>query len=172
MSVGSMLRLVDHEKYIVVYGSMRYSDLLKDSVVINNDKAVPVTVYRGRKAGAFSSAVFQCNGRGYAGEIVVLVGVNVEGVVQGVRVLKHSKPGLGDKIEEAKSSWIHSFEGKALGTAKWGVKKDGGEFDQFAGATITPRGVVRRQSRRPWNSIPLTVKKSRQQRKEGNHELF
>lgn len=123
---------------------MADNDLLKDFVVINNDKAVPVTVYRGRKAGVVSSAVFQYSGRGYAGEIVVLVGVNVEGVVQGVRVLKHSEtPGLGDKIEEAKSSWIHSFEGKALGTAKWGVKKDGGEFDQFAGATITPRGVVK-----------------------------
>lgn len=119
------------------------NDMLKDTVVIQGG-AAPITVYRGRKAGTFSAAVFQYSGRGYAGEIQLLVGVNADGVVQGVRVLKHAEtPGLGDKIEEAKSPWIHSFEGKALGTAKWLVKKDGGEFDQFAGATITPRGVVK-----------------------------
>ena len=122
---------------------MADNDLLADSVSIAA-AGKNVTVYRGRKNGAFSAAVFQYSGRGYAGEIVLLVGLNAEGVVQGVRVLKHAEtPGLGDKIEVAKADWIHSFEGKALGTARWGVKKDGGEFDQFAGATITPRGVVK-----------------------------
>jgi electron transport complex protein RnfG len=123
---------------------MADNDLLKDSVVISNAKGAPVTVYRGRKAGAFSAAVFQHSARGYAGDIVVLIGVNPDGVVQGVRVLKHAEtPGLGDKIEVAKADWIHSFEGKALAAARWAVKKDGGEFDQFAGATITPRAVVK-----------------------------
>ena len=65
----------------------------------------------------------------------------------GVRVIKHTEtPGLGDKIEPAKGEWIHSFEGKALGNPpaeKFAVKKDGGVFDQFAGATITPRAVVK-----------------------------
>jgi electron transport complex protein RnfG len=64
-----------------------------------------------------------------------------------VRVLKHSEtPGLGDKIEPAKDDGIHAFDGKSLGDPaadKWAVKKDGGVFDQFAGATITPRAVVR-----------------------------
>jgi electron transport complex protein RnfG len=64
-----------------------------------------------------------------------------------VRVIKHAEtPGLGDKIETAKSKWIYSFDGKWLGDPppdKWAVKKDGGVFDQFAGATITPRGVVK-----------------------------
>lgn len=120
------------------------NDLLTDTVVIQDAKGAAVTVYRGRKAGAFSAAVFQHSARGYAGEIVVLIGLNDAGVVQGVRVLKHTEtPGLGDKIEVAKADWIHAFAGKALATARWAVKKDGGEFDQFAGATITPRAVVK-----------------------------
>jgi electron transport complex protein RnfG len=86
-------------------------------------------------------------GHGYAGNIVCVMGVSNEGKILGVRVIKHAEtPGLGDKIEPAKSNWIHSFEGKWLGeppVEKWGVKKDGGVFDQFAGATITPRGVVK-----------------------------
>lgn len=119
------------------------NDLLADKLEIKDSGRV-VTVYRGRKGGAFSAAVFSYSGRGYGGEILVLVGLDARGVVQGVRVLKHSEtPGLGDKIEATKSDWIHAFEGKTLDSAKWGVKKDGGEFDQFAGATITPRGVVR-----------------------------
>jgi Na+-translocating ferredoxin:NAD+ oxidoreductase subunit G len=64
-----------------------------------------------------------------------------------VRVLKHAEtPGLGDKIEVKKDNWIKSFDGKSLGDPapeKWGVKKDSGIFDQFAGATITPRAVVK-----------------------------
>ncbi|GAB2880078.1 electron transport complex subunit RsxG [Uliginosibacterium flavum] len=123
---------------------MADNNLLADTVSIDGLGGKPVTVYRGRKAGVYSAAVFQHRARGYAGDIVILVGLNAEGVVQGVRVLKHAEtPGLGDKIEVAKSPWVHAFEGKALGTARWGVKKDGGEFDQFAGATITPRTVVK-----------------------------
>jgi electron transport complex protein RnfG len=68
-------------------------------------------------------------------------------VLLGARVLKHAEtPGLGDKIELAKSPWILSFNGLSLATlapAKWAVKKDGGVFDQMAGATITPRAVVK-----------------------------
>lgn len=85
--------------------------------------------------------------RGYSGEILVLMAVDVDGKMLGARVLKHTEtPGLGDKIEVAKDKWILSFNGKSLGEPpadKWGVKKDGGVFDQFAGATITPRAVVK-----------------------------
>ena len=73
--------------------------------------------------------------------------VDAEGRTLGVRVLKHAEtPGLGDKIEIKKASWIKDFDGKSLGSPpieQWGVKKDGGIFDQFAGATITPRAVVK-----------------------------
>ncbi|QUN06388.1 RnfABCDGE type electron transport complex subunit G [Shewanella yunxiaonensis] len=81
---------------------------------------------------------------GYGGTISFLLGVNSDGVISGVRILSHSEtPGLGDKIELAKSQWILSFNQHSLkNTSLWAVKKDGGTFDQFAGATITPRAVV------------------------------
>ena len=83
---------------------------------------------------------------GYSGEIRLLVGINADGSIAGVRVLDHHEtPGLGDKIELQKSPWVLSFNGKSLtnpNPAEWKVKKDNGEFDQFAGATITPRAVV------------------------------
>lgn len=84
---------------------------------------------------------------GYSGAIHLLVGIFADGRLAGVRVLGHREtPGLGDKIELAKSDWVRSFEGKSLsnpGEDGWAVKKDRGDFDQFAGATITPRAVVK-----------------------------
>lgn len=83
---------------------------------------------------------------GYAGPIKLLVSVLADGVLGGVRVLAHHEtPGLGDKIETAKSDWVLAFAGKSLGNPpekKWAVKRDGGVFDQFTGATITPRAIV------------------------------
>lgn len=84
---------------------------------------------------------------GYAGPIRLLVSVLRDGRIGGVRVLSHHEtPGLGDKIEEAKSDWVEGFAGTSLGNPpleQWGVKRDGGHFDQFTGATITPRAVVK-----------------------------
>ena len=83
---------------------------------------------------------------GYSGDIRMIVGINRDGSVAGVRVLAHNEtPGLGDKVNLKKSDWILSFNGKSLAApapADWAVKKDGGDFDQFTGATITPRAVV------------------------------
>lgn len=123
------------------------NDLLQDSVRLNGDDGKPVIVYRARQGGTIKGALFQTSARGYAGDIVVLIAVDVGGTMIGARVTKHQEtPGLGDKIEAAKSAWIHAFEGKSLTAPpadKWAVKKDGGVFDQFAGATITPRAVVK-----------------------------
>ncbi len=84
---------------------------------------------------------------GYAGPIRLLVAVLPDGTLGGVRVLSHKEtPGLGDKIEEAKSHWVLDFAGKSLDDpppARWKVRRDGGDFDQFTGATITPRSVVK-----------------------------
>ena len=83
---------------------------------------------------------------GYSGNIVLLMGIEPNGTVLGVRTLQHAEtPGLGDKIETRISDWILSFAGKVFSLeneAAWAVKKDGGQFDQFTGATITPRAVV------------------------------
>ncbi|GLS26795.1 electron transport complex subunit RsxG [Marinibactrum halimedae] len=83
---------------------------------------------------------------GYSGDIRMIVGINMDGTLAGVRVLDHKEtPGLGDKIDLKKSDWVLSFNGKSINLPQkqgWKVKKDGGEFDQFTGATITPRAVV------------------------------
>ncbi len=83
---------------------------------------------------------------GYSGNIGMIVGVNFDGTIAGVRVVEHKEtPGLGDKVDLKKSDWILAFNGKSLRDPQpsgWDVKKNGGEFDQFTGATITPRAVI------------------------------
>ncbi|RMH84300.1 electron transport complex subunit RsxG [Pseudomonas sp. AOB-7] len=108
----------------------------------------PQSAYLALKDGAPSALILPVTAPdGYSGAIHLLVGIFADGRVAGVRVLGHKEtPGLGDKIELAKSQWIRSFDGKSLsnpGAEGWAVKKDRGEFDQFAGATITPRAVVK-----------------------------
>ncbi len=104
-------------------------------------------VYRARLGGEPVAAIFNSVApSGYNGKIHLLVGIYSTGHLAGVRVVKHAEtPGLGDGIEIRKSRWIQSFDDKSLTNplpAGWQVKRDGGEFDQFTGATITPRAVV------------------------------
>ncbi len=104
-------------------------------------------VYRARKGEEPVAVVLEpVVPDGYAGPIKLLVSVLHDGTLGGVRVLSHHEtPGLGDKIEESKSDWVLHFQGKSLTDPpleKWSVKRDGGEFDQFTGATITPRSIV------------------------------
>ena len=104
-------------------------------------------VYRARLGGKPVAAIFNSIApNGYSGKIHLLIGVYTNGNLAGVRVIKHAEtPGLGDAIEIRKSSWIKSFDGKSLTNPEpsgWQVKRDGGEFDQLTGATITPRAVV------------------------------
>lgn len=83
---------------------------------------------------------------GYNGAIKLIVGFQVDGQITGVRTLSHQEtPGLGDKIEKRKSDWVDTFVGAKVSGRKdprWAVKKDGGQFDQFTGATITPRAYI------------------------------
>ncbi|MFZ2268964.1 MAG: RnfABCDGE type electron transport complex subunit G [Azonexus sp.] len=122
------------------------NDFLNDKLEIERN-GKPLTIYRARQGGVVKGAVFKVAERGYAADIHILMAVDAEGKTLGVRVLKHAEtPGLGDKIELPKAPWIKDFDDKSLGdppVEKWGVKKDGGVFDQFAGATITPRAVVK-----------------------------
>lgn len=104
---------------------------------------------RGRRAVAALIPVRAPDG--YSGAIDLLVGVHRDGRVAGVRVLRHREtPGLGDAIDHRKSDWLESFRGRSLQDPEpdgWTVRKDGGEFDQFTGATITPRSVVKATAR-------------------------
>ena len=91
---------------------------------------------------------------GYNGNIKLIVGINTQGEVLGVRTLSHQEtPGLGDKIELRNSDWVTKFVGKVLTSEddkQWQVQKDGGDFDQFTGATITPRAYVKAVKRAVW----------------------
>ncbi|MDQ6988575.1 MAG: electron transport complex subunit RsxG [Mariprofundaceae bacterium] len=79
---------------------------------------------------------------GYSGTIKILMGVNIRGEVVAIRITKHLEtPGLGDAITK-NQQWLNSFSHKTTSNTRWAVKKDGGDFDQFTGATITPRAVV------------------------------
>lgn len=108
----------------------------------------PISVYRARKEGWPVAAVLSLIAPdGYNGSIRLLVAINVDGNLAGVRVIQHREtPGLGDGIDIERSDWIRGFEGKSLSVytkKQWKVRRDGGEFDQFTGATITPRAVVK-----------------------------
>lgn len=106
-----------------------------------------ITVYRGIKNQQVRALAWEVNGQGYAGEMRFIMAVDDTGKILGVRVLSHAEtPGLGDKMEVEKSDWILEFNGLSLGKPpeqQWKVKKDGGQFDSFTGATITPRGIVK-----------------------------
>jgi len=105
----------------------------------------PIDVNIARKDGQVVAVIFPVIAPdGYSGNIDMLVGINANGSVAGARVLAHKEtPGLGDKIDLKKSDWILSLnDTQKRDDQPWGVKKDGGQFDQFTGATITPRAVV------------------------------
>ncbi|MFA7240100.1 MAG: electron transport complex subunit RsxG [Sulfuricellaceae bacterium] len=126
---------------------------ISDAIVLKpepgkqGEHAKETTVYRAMKGGKVTGLAYEIRGSGYAGEMKLMLGLDADGKILGVRVLAHKEtPGLGDKIEVKKGDWILRFTGLSLGNPpveKWKVKKDGGQFDQFAGATITPRGVVK-----------------------------
>ncbi|MFA6051281.1 MAG: electron transport complex subunit RsxG [Methylobacter sp.] len=135
----------------VVPPALYDNDMLQDMLNIPsaeyNIGANETTVYIAKKSGQVSAVCFKFTAPdGYSGAINMIMGIDRGGNILGVRVLSHKEtPGLGDKIEVAKSAWILNFVGRSLDNlapAKWAVKKDGGEFDQFAGATITPRKSV------------------------------
>ena len=126
--------------------------LLEDTVSVRDEALLgtenSVMVYRARKDGAPVSLVIAAIAPdGYSGSIKLLVGINVDGSLSGVRVVAHREtPGLGDAIDETRSDWIHIFNDKSLQSpdiSRWAVKKDGGDFDQLTGATTTPRAVVK-----------------------------
>lgn len=128
------------------------NDLLDDMIEIEDEAffhhQAAVRVYRARMDGKPVAVLMNVTAPdGYNGDIHLLTGIDTRGTVLGVRVLSHREtPGLGDPIELEKSDWILGFTGKSLLNTPdkhWAVIRDGGEFDQFTGATITPRAVVK-----------------------------
>lgn len=154
---GTHDRILENERQALL---RQLYEIVPQEKVDNDLLAYPVTVtakeelgqesslvYVGEKANQLSAVVFEATvPDGYSGPIRILVGIDGNGVLLGTRVIAHKEtPGLGDKIEKEKSDWILGFTGKSLTDPKldrWKVKKDGGDFDQFTGATVTPRAVV------------------------------
>jgi electron transport complex protein RnfG len=136
-----------------VLGGLAYdNDPLADTLPVRDPELLgtdePLVVHRVRLGGRTLAVLLNVVAPdGYSGAIRLLVAVGAEGRVLGVRVLEHREtPGLGDFIDTRRSDWIHGFDGRSLGdppAAGWQVRKDGGEFEQFTGATVTPRAVVR-----------------------------
>ncbi len=123
------------------------NDLLAAPMTLTTDAGLTRTLYLARRGEQLTAVAFRRTAQGYAGPIELLLGLDTTGTILGVRVLSHSEtPGLGDKIEVARDPWILAFNGCRAdqpAPVDWAVKKDGGVFDQFTGATITPRAIVR-----------------------------
>lgn len=160
-TLATLHELVPEERYD--------NDPVADTITVTDRQALgsrePLTVYRARRDGEPVAAVLTAVAPdGYGGPIRLLVAINHDGTLAGVRVVNHSEtPGLGDAIEAERSDWIHDFAGRSLGNPPledWRVEKDGGAFDQFTGATITPRAVV------------AAVRRALQHYEEHRRELF
>ncbi len=138
--------------YAVVKPEAHDNDLFDDVIKVSSPRWLgtedAVAVYRARMGSEPVAAVLTpVAPDGYNGSIRLLVGIYHDGTLAGVRVVGHREtPGLGDGIDERRSEWIYSFDGRSLedpAADGWRVKRDGGVFDQFTGATITPRAVVK-----------------------------
>ena len=128
------------------------NDLISDTLKLEADDRLgqkeESIAYLAKKDNEIIAIVFSAVALdGYNGAIKLLVGINADGTLAGVRVVYHNEtPGLGDALEAKRSDWIFGFNGKTLENPDingWQVKRDGGVFDQFTGATITPRAVVK-----------------------------
>lgn len=136
----------------IIPESRHNNDLLRDTVQLPASERLaapgPLTVWVARQGDRPIGMIMPVVAPdGYSGDIHLLVGLDMRGVILGVRVTSHREtPGLGDRIETKKSDWVRSFDGRSLGRPphrEWNVKKNGGDFDQFTGATISPRAVVK-----------------------------
>lgn len=140
------------QRFDEVLGGLPHdNDVLADVVPVADGEllgtSMPLRAWRARRRGEPVAVVLEpVAPGGYGGPIRLLVGIAPDGTLLGVRVVQHREtPGLGDAVEARKSDWILEFAGHSLRDpepSRWAVRKDGGDFDQFTGATITPRAIV------------------------------
>lgn len=150
--IAAQRRAAEARAYSEILPPTRYDNALLDDVRPVEDRELlgleqPGKILVARRGGQVQAVIVPATAPdGYGGAIGLIVGINADGSVAGVRVVSHKEtPGLGDRIDARKSRWIEGFAGRSLGdpdAALWAVKKDGGVFDQFTGATITPRAVT------------------------------
>jgi electron transport complex protein RnfG len=151
--IAEQERAAQAKALLEIVPASRHDNSMLDDVVPVADKAllslpqanqIHVAMQNGQAVAFIIPAVAP---DGYGGALKLVTGVNADGSIAGVRVLSHNEtPGLGDKVDLKKSKWVLGFDGKSLqnpSPERWKVKKDRGEFDQFTGATITPRAVTK-----------------------------
>ncbi len=128
------------------------NDLLTDRIEVTAPEilgiAGPITIHRARQAGQPVAAILRTVAPdGYQGPIELLVAIAYDGKLIGVQVIRHREtPGLGDAFENRDRGWLERFRGRSLADPpqqRWSVRPDGGDFDAFTGATITPRAIVK-----------------------------
>jgi len=152
-------RIVANEKALLeqslqpALGGLAFDGSVSESRIVlepphelpGNDPAIIYRVYAEKRPAA---ALFAVTARdGFSGPIRILVGVEFDGKISGVRILQHREtPGLGDKIEPARSNWVFQFDERSIGDpveAQWAIESDGGDFDQLTGASVTPRAIIK-----------------------------
>lgn len=152
-SIAAQKRVAEEKALLeIVPRSAHDNSMLDDTIIVgpqakglglHDEKAIYLARQQGKVVAAIIPVIAP---DGYTGDIEIIVGVNVDGTIAGARVLSHKEtPGLGDQVDLKKSSWILGFNGRSLTNPEpegWAVKRDKGVFDQFTGATITPRAVV------------------------------
>jgi len=151
--IKANIRAAEEKALLQIIPEDRHTNSMLDDTLAVDDAGLlglreAKDIYLARKNGKFVGAIFPATTReGYTGDIDMIVGVNRDGSIAGVRILQHREtPGLGDAVDRKKSDWVEGFVGKSIGNPQsddWKVKKDGGVFDQFTGATITPRAVTK-----------------------------
>jgi electron transport complex protein RnfG len=128
------------------------NDVLTDTIVVVSKDllgtSAPAAIYRARRGGKPVAAVIHTVAPdGYRGPIELLVAIAWDGTLLGVQVVRHNEtPGLGDAFETRDADWLDAFRGLSLSNPpqqRWTVRKDGGDFDGFTGATITPRAIIK-----------------------------
>ena len=152
--IDAVMAAQQRELLLQVIPQDYFNNNLLESAVIPQDKNLVgiQKIYFAKKDGNVSAYAYETTAPdGYSGDIRLLVGLDPKGKILGVRVIEHHEtPGLGDKIELRISNWILNFTHQSINEHnlnEWAVKKDGGKFDQFSGATITPRAVVNQTKR-------------------------
>ena len=151
--ISEQKRIAEEKALLEIVPRERHDNSMLDDVITVGPEAAGLDlteskrIYLARKGGEVVAAIIPARAPdGYTGDIDLIVGVNADGSIAGVRALSHKEtPGLGDKVDIKKSDWVLGFNGRSLHNPElpgWAVKKDKGVFDQFTGATITPRAVV------------------------------
>ena len=152
-AIRENIRLAEERALLEIVPKTRHNNSMLDDAQKTADSLLlglrkEKKLYIAKQDGDNIAVILPATARdGYTGDIDLIVGINIDGSIAGVRVLSHREtPGLGDAVDRRKSQWIDGFNGKSLVNPtidRWKVKKDHGDFDQFTGATITPRAVTK-----------------------------